>query len=167
MAGAAKGDDAAVLLTRADDAYFQFSRADNEAAIELYQRVRNLQKVVGNGLLLPAGPDGPAFLSLRNFDAFYSYNAAESYGLAIAHLADRLAGAGPFLRAWPTDDPPLSRAQRRELQALLIARGHDIGDIDGRLGELSRGAIRAEQKRLGQDVSGRGGMKLLLALRGE
>ena len=119
------------------------------------------------GLLLPAGPDGPAFLSLRNFDAFYSYNAAESYGLAIAHLADRLAGAGPFLRAWPTDDPPLSRAQRRELQALLIARGHDIGDIDGRLGELSRGAIRAEQKRLGQDVSGRGGMKLLLALRGE
>ena len=27
------------LLARADDAYFQFSRADNEAAIELYQRV--------------------------------------------------------------------------------------------------------------------------------
>lgn len=31
--------DSSALLARADDAYFQFSRADNEAAIELYQRV--------------------------------------------------------------------------------------------------------------------------------
>ncbi len=30
------------LLARADDAYFQFSRGDNEAAIELYQRVLGL-----------------------------------------------------------------------------------------------------------------------------
>lgn len=32
-------DERAALIARADDAYFQFSRADNEAAIELYQRV--------------------------------------------------------------------------------------------------------------------------------
>ncbi|MDR6841477.1 winged helix-turn-helix domain-containing protein [Pseudoxanthomonas sacheonensis] len=32
-------DDSALLVSRADDYYFQFSRADNEAAIELYQRV--------------------------------------------------------------------------------------------------------------------------------
>ena len=31
--------DAVQLLARADDFYFQFSRADNEAALELYQRV--------------------------------------------------------------------------------------------------------------------------------
>jgi len=117
------------------------------------------------GLLLPAGPQGPAFLVTRNFDAFYSYNAAESYGLAIAHLADRLAGGGAFVTAWPTDDPGLSRAQRRELQQLLSARGHDIGVIDGRLGKRSQQAIRAEQERLGQKPSGRGGMKLLVALR--
>jgi len=30
------------LIARADDAYFQFSRGDNEAAIELYQRVLGL-----------------------------------------------------------------------------------------------------------------------------
>jgi lytic murein transglycosylase len=42
------------------------------------------------GLMTPAGAGGPAFLVLRNFDAIYSYNAAESYGLAIAHLSDRL-----------------------------------------------------------------------------
>ena len=46
-------------------------------------------------------------------------NAAESYALAIAHLADRLRGGGPWLTAWPTLDPGLSRAERRELQTLL------------------------------------------------
>lgn len=38
-AAAADVGASAALLTRADDAYFQFSRADNEAAIELYRRV--------------------------------------------------------------------------------------------------------------------------------
>lgn len=117
------------------------------------------------GLLLPAGAQGPAFLVLQNFDAFYRYNAAESYGLAIAHLSDRLRGGSAFVTPWPTDDPPLSRAERRELQTLLLQRGHEIGAVDGRLGERSRAAIRLEQERLGHPVSGRGGQKLLLALR--
>lgn len=39
------------LVARADDFYFQFSRGDNEAAIELYERVLGLQ------------PDDPAALS--------------------------------------------------------------------------------------------------------
>jgi len=119
------------------------------------------------GLMLPAGPQGPAFLVLRNFDALYSYNAAESYGLAIAHLADRLRGGGPFTTPWPTDDAGLSRAERRELQGLLILRGHDIGAVDGALGEKSRAAIRIEQERLGQEATGRGGQKILRALRGD
>jgi hypothetical protein len=126
-----------------------------------------LPRDLGNaGLMLPAGPQGPAFLVLRNFDAIYSYNAAESYGLAIAHLADRLRGAGPFTTPWPTDDAGLSRAERRELQGLLVLRGHDIGAIDGALGERSRAAIRIEQQRLGQEATGRGGQKVLRALRG-
>ena len=118
------------------------------------------------GLLTLAGANGPAFLVTRNFDALYSYNAAESYGLAIAHLSDRLRGAGPFATPWPTDDAGLSRAERRELQGLLVMRGHDIGPIDGMLGDKSREAIRAEQKRLGLDANGRGGQKILKALRG-
>lgn len=119
------------------------------------------------GLLLPAGINGPAFLVTRNFDAFYSYNAAESYGLAIAHLSDRLRGEAAFVTAWPTDDPGLSRVERRELQTLLLQRGHDIGEVDGRLGERSRAAIRIEQEKLGQPATGRGGLKILVALRGE
>lgn len=117
------------------------------------------------GLLLPAGVEGPAFLVFRNFEALHSYNAAESYALAIAHLADRIRGAEAFARAWPTDDPGLSRAERRELQTLLIARGHDIGEVDGRLGTRSRAAIQAEQERLGWEADGRAGQKLLQALR--
>lgn len=117
------------------------------------------------GLMRPAGPQGPAFLVLRNFDAVFSYNAAESYGLAIAHLADRLRGGAPFATAWPTDDPGLSRADRRSLQTILLMRGHDIGEVDGALGERSRAAIRAEQARLGWTVDGRAGQRMLQTLR--
>ncbi|MDP3521462.1 MAG: lytic murein transglycosylase [Hydrogenophaga sp.] len=118
------------------------------------------------GLMALAGPSGPAFLVTRNFDAVYSYNAAESYGLAIAHLSDRLRGGAPFATPWPTDDPGLSRAERREIQSLLLLRGHDIGTVDGMLGDKSRAAIRAEQSRLGVEATGRAGQKLLKALRG-
>lgn len=116
-------------------------------------------------LLLPTGAAGPAFIVFRNFDVIYGYNAAESYALAIAHLADRLRDGGPIRTPWPTDDPGLSRAERRELQALLLARGHAIGEVDGMLGAASRTAIRAEQARLGMESSGRAGQKLLTALR--
>lgn len=117
------------------------------------------------GLLLPAGPQGPAFLVFRNFDAIYSYNAAESYALAIAHLADQLRGGGAFITPWPTDDVGLSRAGRRELQTLLVLRGHDIGEIDGMIGSRSREAIKAEEQRLGMTPSGRAGQKILRLLR--
>lgn len=118
-------------------------------------------------LLLPAGRTGPAFLVFRNFDAIYAYNAAESYALAIAHLSDRLRGQGGFATPWPTDDAGLSRAERRELQALLIARGHDIGAVDGIIGAASRAAIKLEQEKLGQlPADGRAGQRILRALRG-
>ena len=117
------------------------------------------------GLLLPAGPQGPAFLVTRNFDAVYSYNAAESYALAIAHLSDRLRGGGPFAQAWPTDDPGLSRAERRELQSLLIARGFDIGKPDGLIGARTREALQAVQREAGLAADGRAGQKSLQWLR--
>ena len=116
-------------------------------------------------LLLPAGEAGPAFLITRNFDALYSYNAAESYGLAIAHLSDRLRGGRPFVTPWPTEDPGLSRAERRELQSLLISRGHDIGEVDGMIGARTRDALKLEQTRLGLELSGRAGQRALQALR--
>lgn len=118
------------------------------------------------GLLLPAGPRGPAFLVSRNFDAFYAYNAAESYALALGVLSDRLRGKPGVQTPWPTDDPGVSRAGRREIQALLAQRGYDIGGkIDGVLGTKTREAIAAYQQRLGLPRNGRASEKLLAALR--
>jgi len=115
-------------------------------------------------LLLPAGSTGPAFLVFRNFNAIYSYNAAESYALAIAHLSDRLRGAGSFATPWPTDDPGLSRAQRREVQERLIALGFDIGAADGMIGARTRTAIESFQRSAGLKANGRAGLRVLQAL---
>jgi lytic murein transglycosylase len=117
------------------------------------------------GLFLPAGLAGPRFLVTTNFSAVFAYNAAESYALAIVHLADRLRGGGALVRAWPTDDPGLSRADRRELQTLLLARGYGLGAVDGLLTPRTRAAVKVEQVRLGQAATGRPGQRLLAALR--
>jgi len=117
------------------------------------------------GIIAPAGLDGPAFLVTRNFDAVYSYNAAESYGLAIALLGDRLKGLPGIQTPWPTDDPPLSRVERRELQSLLLARGYDVGEPDGRVGQKTRDAIKDVERRIGMAPTGRPGGKVLHALK--
>ena len=127
---------------------------------------RRLKGRLRAGLLRLAGPDGPAFLTFRNFDALYAYNHAEPYALAVAHLADRLAGRGRFRASWPTEDPGLSRIERRWLQELLIVEGYDPGAPDGRIGPKSRAAIREAEKNLGLPVTGRAARRLYRALGG-
>ena len=118
------------------------------------------------GLILPAGPNGPGFLVFGNFDAIYAYNQAESYALAISHLADRLAGYPGLRTAWPTDDPALSRAERLHLQQLLLGHGYDIGEADGKIGPMTRAAITEAERRFGLPPTGRAGTKIYRALGG-
>ena len=118
------------------------------------------------GLIVPAGAKGPAFLVFSNFNAIYSYNAAQSYALAISHLSDRLKRGKPFKTPWPTSDPGLSRAQRLGLQKLLIRQGYDIGEADGRIGPVTRAAIRQAQAKYGMAQTGRPGTKIYRALGG-
>ena len=125
----------------------------------------NLSENSMAGLIAPAGDYGPKFLVFKNFDAIYAYNAAESYALAIALLSDRLQGKPGIRTPWPTDDPPTTRAERRELQQLLLQRGYAIGEPDGLIGDKTRQAIQQEQKRLGLTQNGRAGQKILQALR--
>jgi lytic murein transglycosylase len=127
----------------------------------------NLSESSSAGLMAPAGANGPVFLVFKNFDAIYSYNAAESYALAIAHLSDRLQGQGGFSKAWPTDDAGTSRAERREIQQFLLTKGYDIGTADGLIGDKTRQAIRQEQTRLGLSPTGRAGQQILRAFRNE
>ena len=137
-------------------------RADGSALIQ-----GNLSSSSAAGLMAPAGANGPVFLVFKNFDAIYSYNAAESYALAIAHLSDRLQDNGGFSKAWPTDDAGTSRAERREIQQFLLNKGYDIGSVDGLIGDKSRQAIRQEQIRLGLSPTGRAGQQILAAFRNE
>jgi lytic murein transglycosylase len=117
-------------------------------------------------LLLPAGPGGPGFLVFRNYDAAFSYNGSDAYALAISILSDRLRGKSGVQGQWPTDDLGLSRSERRELQRLLTARGFDVGEPDGAVGQKTRDAIKAIEREIGMEQKGRPGMKVLRALRG-
>jgi membrane-bound lytic murein transglycosylase B len=105
-------------------------------------------------LFLPAGREAPVFLVLGNFQAIKHYNDANSYALAVGHLADRLRGSGPFLTPWPAHEPPLSQEERQKLQLLLTKRGYYSGDVDGNIGSGSREAIKNYQLAVGVKADG-------------
>jgi len=115
-------------------------------------------------LLLPDGPQGPAFLVTRNFVAFWRYNNSDAYAFAVGMLADVLRGE-PRAVAWASGEVGLSRRQIAELQSLLIRHGHGNLQVDGVPGAGTREAVRAEQRRLGWPETGLIGMNLLEALR--
>lgn len=116
-------------------------------------------------LFAPTGSRGPVFLATGNFDAILHYNRSEKYALAVSLLINRLKGEAGLATPWPTDDPGLSRAQIRELQALLATRGYDVGTPDGIPGTRTRDAIRSEQRRLGLSEDGRPGQRILVLLK--
>ena len=81
-------------------------------------------------------------------------------------LSDRLRGGAGIRAEWPTDDPGLTRAQRRDLMRLLAKRGYDVGEPDGKIGQKTRDAIKEVERGLGMPVTGRPGGKVLQALKG-
>lgn len=117
-------------------------------------------------LWVPAGANGPAFLLLPNFRVIKRYNNANSYALAVGHLADRLNGFGPFQTAWPRSERPLSESERIELQQLLAQIGHYDGTIDAIVGNGTREAIRTYQRSAGLTADGYASDRLLRHLRG-
>ncbi len=56
-------------------------------------------------ILLPAGPQGPAFMTFGNFRVLTRYNNADSYVIGVGHLGDRIAGGPPSAAA----SPPMRR----------------------------------------------------------
>jgi membrane-bound lytic murein transglycosylase B len=105
-------------------------------------------------LFSPEGARGPSFLVLNNFRSILHYNTATSYALGVGHLADRLAGGGPFVHPWPTDETHLSLDQRTELQQLLITKGLLTGDADGVIGPATLEAVKTYQRSKGLPVDG-------------
>ena len=116
-------------------------------------------------LLVPAGSRGPAFLMLNNFRTIMQYNPAEAYAMAIGHLADRMRGGPPFVQPWPRDERVLSRVERLELQQLLVRRGYNPGEPDGKIGGDTRTALRQFQAAAGMVPGGFASEGVLARLR--
>lgn len=116
-------------------------------------------------ILLPAGAAGPAFMIFPNFEVLERYNTADAYVIGVGHLADRIAGGGPFDAAWPRSDGALSADERRELQQRLTDAGFDTEKVDGRIGPLTINAIRNYQLANNLTPDGYASVRLLNRLR--
>lgn len=105
-------------------------------------------------LYVPAGKDGPKFLMTPNYLVLKAYNFSDSYAMSVAHLTDRLKGAGPFVAEWPTNTKFPNLAQRNDIQRWLKQLGYYQGDVDGRIGPISQEAYQRFQSKNGLVADG-------------
>lgn len=116
----------------------------------------------GGRVIQPAG--APAFRVYPNFDVIKRYNNADSYAIAVGHLADRLRGRPPLAGLF-SSERPLTLAERVELQERLTALGFDTGGTDGAVGPRTIQAIREFQASRGLAPTGFAAPSVLAALR--
>jgi lytic murein transglycosylase len=105
-------------------------------------------------LVLPAGLKGPAFLATNNFSVLKLYNNSDVYAIFVGHVADMIAYNAPvdFVGAWQKVERfPRDRIQR--FQEVLVAQGHDVGNVDGLAGFKTRRTIGMEERKLGLPLS--------------
>jgi len=114
-------------------------------------------------LIVPMGHKGPAFLVYRNFEVIMGWNRSILYALSVAHLSDRLNGAGR-LSAKPLDEPLLSREDVMQIQNTLNLLGYDTGTPDGMAGPRTRQATRKFQSDIGFVADGYVGYELFQQL---
>jgi lytic murein transglycosylase len=117
-------------------------------------------------LLLPMGRHGPAFLAYPNFKVFVGWNSSFVYATTVAYFATRLAGAPVVDHSAAKTVHALSTPEMMELQRLLVQRGYNVGDIDGKLGNATRDAVKKEQIKLGMPADSWPTAELLARLHG-
>ncbi|MBT3069297.1 lytic murein transglycosylase [Rhodomicrobium sp. Az07] len=115
-------------------------------------------------LLLPMGRNGPAFLAFDNFKVFLEWNQSLIYATTVAYLATRIDGAPPVSRGRGVT--PFGYEQTKELQRLLRAKGYDVGEVDGKLGLLTRASVKSVQQKLGLPADSYPSPELVSRLRG-
>ena len=119
-------------------------------------------------LFLPAGANGPAFLLSENFFVLKAYNFSDSYAMAAAVLAERIAGRAVLQTPWPQEAHPLTQAEREAIQTGLTRLGLYSGKIDGRFGPVTRLAIHQFQRQHGvRQADGYPSRAVLEALRAQ
>lgn len=145
------GADARQLLSRADDYYFRYSRADNEAALELYQRVLGLD---------PDNPDAMAGLANALAQRAIRWPTAPAPdAVEYTRLGDALA-AGHL-----SSEPARSQLLRaRQLADAAVARAPDssaahkaLGLVASAQGDLEAG-LAAHRRAVDLDPAAWGAM---------
>jgi lytic murein transglycosylase len=117
-------------------------------------------------LLLPMGRFGPAFLGYQNFQIYLKWNQSLNYCLTAAYLATRMAGA-PAMHRGNQQIPELSMEQAKDLQQLLVRRGWQVGEIDGKIGAATRASVKAAQLKFGMPADSYPTMELIERLRAQ
>lgn len=113
-----------------------------------------LPDFAGARVIVPAGAEGPAFLTGPNFRSILRYNNATSYALAVAKLSDAIAGREGIVQSWPREQAPLSRDDVFRLQQLLGRAGYGVGQADGIIGPNTRKGLRQFQRSQGLTPDG-------------
>lgn len=116
-------------------------------------------------LKFPDGPEGPLFLVTKNFFVLKRYNNADRYAFAVALLANRIAGYPRLIQDWQRPFPSLTFHERKELQSRLAKLGYYKGEVDGKIGTVSRKAIKAFQLRHSLTANGYPSHDVLFLLR--
>ncbi|WP_394801936.1 lytic murein transglycosylase [Rhizobium halophilum] len=92
-------------------------------------------------MLVPAGRHGPEFIVTPNFYVIKEYNNSDLYALFIGNLADRIAyGSGAFQANWGNVGKML-RSDVLAMQKTLVAKGYDVGKVDGLAGYKTRRSL--------------------------
>lgn len=135
-------------------ASFDYSQTERLSSAEWSrQGIRALEGELPNfesaAIVIPAGAQGPAFLVGPNFRAILRYNNATSYALAVATLADNIAGRDGIQQSWPRGEAPLTRDDVKELQQRLNEAGYAVGGADGVMGPNTREGLRGFQRQQG------------------
>ena len=115
-------------------------------------------------LLLPMGRLGPAFLVYQNFQVYLQWNNSLVYSTTAAYLATRIAGAPALQRGAPA--PALPFNDVKDMQAMLVRAGYDVGAVDGFMGLKTRQAVKAMQVKYGLPADSYPTAELLTRMRG-
>jgi membrane-bound lytic murein transglycosylase B len=140
---------------------YQLAGKSNPKALSFWARqgVTNTDgKTIEQGelpaaLLIPAGYTGSAFLVYSNFDTILRWNNSEYYGIAVGHLADRIAGKPDLSKPLP-ELPKYTLLEMQAFQHKLNELGYEVGEADGILGPATRKGVSAFQAQQGLIADG-------------
>ncbi len=149
--------DLAIKLPRSQWAQWGVTRVDG-SALE--------SDALPASLLLPMGRNGPAFLAYENFNIYLLWNQSLNYAVTAAYLATRIDGA-PVMSKPRKAVAVLSADEAKDLQRLLVRRGFDVGEVDGKIGASTRAAVKAVQIKLGFPADSYPTPELLSAMRSD